>query len=142
MSASTISFKSLAESIGSFVTPAIVPYPALVVDLESEPFEDPVLPVASDSDPVELSYNSKPFSDRVSPAVFAASNLDDELLGSFDNADYYGGYEFYEDDPSEDDPIDASSGIDESSPARAAPIIALESPPALSPLIAPYRTRR
>ncbi|GKB49344.1 hypothetical protein Tco_0900097 [Tanacetum coccineum] len=128
MSASTISFKSLAESIRSFVTHAIIPHPALVVDLEFEPFEDPISPVASDSDSVEPSYNSKLFSDRVSPAVFAASNPDDEPLGSPDNADYYGGYEFYEDDPSEDDPINALSGIDESSSAQAALVIALEDP--------------
>ncbi|GJY53219.1 hypothetical protein Tco_0444883 [Tanacetum coccineum] len=45
-----------------------------------------------------------------------------------------------QDDPyQKTSPIDASSGTDESLPAQAAPAIAPESPPTLSPPIAPYR---
>ncbi|GJU55061.1 hypothetical protein Tco_1228775 [Tanacetum coccineum] len=50
MSRCTISYESLAKSMGSFVASAIIPYSAPVVDLESKPFKDPVSPVASDSD--------------------------------------------------------------------------------------------
>ncbi|GJU10981.1 hypothetical protein Tco_1133377 [Tanacetum coccineum] len=64
---------------------------------------------------------------------------DDEPLGSLYIADFYLGFEVLEDDPSEDVSIDASSGTDESLPAQAAPAIAPESPPTLSPPIAPYR---
>ncbi|GKB52376.1 hypothetical protein Tco_1339144 [Tanacetum coccineum] len=136
MSHSTISYESLAESLaesmGSSVASAIVPNHAQVAS-DSEPFEAPASPVSFDSDSVEPSFNSKPFSDYASPSISAATDPDNEPLGSPDIADYYGGSEFSEDDPSEDGSIDASSGTDESPPAQDTPDIAIESPPMVRP---------
>nr|GFC32123.1 hypothetical protein [Tanacetum cinerariifolium] len=100
---------------------AILPYLAPVAS-DSETSEAPVLLVVSDFASVDPSFNLKLFSDRVSPTT----DPDDEPLDSSDTADYYGGSEFSEDDPSEDDPIHASSSIDESLPAQAAPTIVPE----------------
>ncbi|GJT97251.1 hypothetical protein Tco_1092769 [Tanacetum coccineum] len=100
MSHSTISYESITESMGSFVASAMVPYPASAAGSESEPFEDLTSSVVSDSDSVEPSFNSEPFSDRDSPAISAASDPDDEPLGSPDTAEYFRGSEFSEDDPS------------------------------------------
>ncbi|GJR23277.1 hypothetical protein Tco_0971804 [Tanacetum coccineum] len=62
---STISYESLAESladsIGSSVLFVALPYLAPAIDLESEPFEDPKSPVASDHDFVDPLFDSKPF---------------------------------------------------------------------------------
>ncbi|GJT83521.1 hypothetical protein Tco_1057863 [Tanacetum coccineum] len=74
MSRCTISYESLAKSMGSFVASAIIPYSAPL------------------------------FSDRVSPAISIALDSDDEPLGSPDIACYYGGFGFSEDDPLEDGP--------------------------------------
>ncbi|GKA93330.1 hypothetical protein Tco_0815316 [Tanacetum coccineum] len=79
---------------------------------------------------------------RDTPVGSAFLDPDDEPLGSPDTTDYFGGSEFFEDDPSEDCSIDAPSGTDESLLAQAAPAIAFESPPVLSPPIAPYRPRK
>ncbi|GJS64881.1 hypothetical protein Tco_0679445 [Tanacetum coccineum] len=91
MSCSTISYESIAESMGSSIASAMVPYPAPNDDSESEPFEDPASPVASDFDYAEPYFNSEPFLDCVSPTVSVASDPDDEPLGSPDTTDYYGG---------------------------------------------------
>ncbi|GKE59628.1 hypothetical protein Tco_1498813 [Tanacetum coccineum] len=107
MSRSTISYESLAESladnIGSSVSSVALPYLAPAIDSESEPFEDPKSPVASDHDFVEPLFDSELFIDHVSPTISAALDPDDEPL------------------------------------AQAAPAIAPESTPVLSPPIAPYR---
>ncbi|GJT58556.1 hypothetical protein Tco_1002089 [Tanacetum coccineum] len=110
MSRSTISYESLAESMGSFVASAIVPDHASNVDSESEPMEAPASPVVSDSDSFEPSLNSESFSRSDTPVGSAASDPDDEPLGSPDTAEYFGGFEFSKDDPSEDGSIDALSG--------------------------------
>ncbi|GKB77303.1 hypothetical protein Tco_0944198 [Tanacetum coccineum] len=142
MSHSTISYdslsESLAESMGSSVASTIVPNHAPVAS-DFEPFEAPASPVSFDSDSVEPSFNSKPFSDYASPSISATTDLDNEPLGLPDTADYYGGSEFSEDDPSEDGSIDAPFGTDESPLAQDIPAITAESPPVLSPPIAPYR---
>ncbi|GJU54036.1 hypothetical protein Tco_1227750 [Tanacetum coccineum] len=144
MSRSTISYESLAESlaesVGSLVASAIVPDHAPVA-FNSEPFEAPASPVASDSESVEPYFNSEPFSGHDIPVRSAASDPNDEPLGSPDPTDYYGWSEFSKDDPSEDDYVDASSGTNESLPAHATPAISLASPPTLSPPIAPCRQR-
>ncbi|GJZ31320.1 hypothetical protein Tco_0576367 [Tanacetum coccineum] len=127
MSHSTISYESIAESMGSSVPSAMVPYPAPAADLESEPFEDPASPVASDFNSVVPSFNFDLLSDRVSPTVSAAS--DDEPLGSPDTTDYYGGSEFSKDDPSEDGSIGASS---DDGKTAAAPPVPLPPPSPLS----------
>ncbi|GJV23725.1 hypothetical protein Tco_1376420 [Tanacetum coccineum] len=142
MSHSTISYESLSESMGSSVASAMVPDHAPDVDSESEPIEAPASPMVSNSNFVEPSLNSKPFSGCDTLVGSASSDPDDEPLGSPDTTDYFGGSEFSEDDPSEDYSIDAPSGTDESLLAQAAPVIALESPPVLSPPIAPYRPRK
>ncbi|GKE93573.1 hypothetical protein Tco_1574668 [Tanacetum coccineum] len=90
------------------VTSTIIPYPTPVADLESEPFKDPASPVASDLDFVKTSFNSELFSDRISPAISAALDPDDEPLSSPDTTNYYGGPRFSKEDPPEDGPIDAS----------------------------------
>ncbi|GJU93327.1 hypothetical protein Tco_1318083 [Tanacetum coccineum] len=154
MSRSTISYESLAQSVadslGSSVSSAALPYVAPVVDSESDPFEDPKLPVASDADSVEPSVDSELFVDHVSPAISAASDPDgDQPLGSSNTADYYGGYEFFEHNPSEDVFIDVASDTIEpsiqllpafyphTSPIFPAPVI----PPGQEPqLRTPFRT--
>ncbi|GKG57958.1 hypothetical protein Tco_0589569, partial [Tanacetum coccineum] len=73
------------------------------------PFEEPESLVASNHDSVEPSLDSESFVDHASPAIYVASYPDDEPLGSPDTADYFGGSEFSEDEPSKDDPIDAAS---------------------------------
>nr|GEU51617.1 retrotransposon protein, putative, Ty3-gypsy subclass [Tanacetum cinerariifolium] len=78
-----------------------------------EPFEDLESHVASDHDSFKPSFDSKPFVDLASPAIYAASNLDDEPLGSSDTAEYYEGSEFFKDDPSEDGSTNAASDTDE-----------------------------
>nr|GEV72126.1 hypothetical protein [Tanacetum cinerariifolium] len=128
MSHSTISYESLAQSVadslGSSVSSAVLPYTASVMDLESDPFEDLESQVASDADSVEPSVASELFVDHVSPAISAALDPDgDQPLGSDDTADYYGGFEFIEDNPSKDVFIDDRSHrfeIGESSAATAA----------------------
>ncbi|GKE06060.1 hypothetical protein Tco_1398078 [Tanacetum coccineum] len=142
MYASTISSKSLADSTRSSLLPALLLHLASVVDSDSEHFEDPTSPVVSDSDSFVASLNSEPFEDCVSQAVFAASNPDDEPLGSSDTSDYYEGSKFSKEDPSRDDSIDAFVGTDESLPAQAVPISAPQSPSTLSAPIAHYRRRR
>ncbi|GJV23726.1 putative reverse transcriptase domain-containing protein [Tanacetum coccineum] len=146
MSRSTISYESLAESLaesmGSSVASAMVPDHAPDVDLESEPMDAPASPVVSESDSIEPSLNSEPFSGRDTPVGSAASDPDDEPLGSPDTVDYFEGYEFSEDDPSEDSSIDAPSGTDESLTAQATPAIAPELLLVLSSPIAPYRPRK
>nr|GEU40542.1 hypothetical protein [Tanacetum cinerariifolium] len=97
----------------SFVSSAALPYLAPAFGSESEPFEDPESQVSSDHDSFEPSFDSKPFVDLASPAIFAASNLDDEPLGSSDTAEYYEGSEFFKDDPSEDGSTNAASDTDE-----------------------------
>nr|GEX57164.1 hypothetical protein [Tanacetum cinerariifolium]GEY54728.1 hypothetical protein [Tanacetum cinerariifolium] len=91
MSRSTISYeslaKSLAERIGSSVASGIVHDHAPDVDLETEPMEAPASPLVFDSDSVEPSLNSDPFSKRDTPIGSVASNLDDEPLGSPETAD-------------------------------------------------------
>nr|GEV32776.1 hypothetical protein [Tanacetum cinerariifolium] len=139
MSASTISFESLAESIGSSPLPALVLHPALVVDSESRHFEDPTSPVVFYSNSFVASFNSKPFEDRVSQAVSSASDPDDEPLGSPDTSDYYEGFKFFEEEPLGNNSIDASAGTDEPPSTQAVPVYAPQSPPALSAPIAPYR---
>nr|GEX46799.1 hypothetical protein [Tanacetum cinerariifolium] len=109
MSRSTISYESLAQSVadslGSSVSSAVLPYTASVMDLEFDPFEDLESQVASDADSVEPSVASELFVDHVSPAISAALDPDgDQPLGSADTADYYGGFEFIEDNPSKDEP--------------------------------------
>ncbi|GKA88844.1 putative reverse transcriptase domain-containing protein [Tanacetum coccineum] len=132
MSYSTISSDSVAtESIGSFVASVVLPYPAPVIDSDSEPIEAPASLMISDFDSVDPSLNSKPFLGRDTPVGSAILNPDDEPLGLPDTGDYYGGFDFSEDEPSEASSIDASSGTDESLPAQVAPAIAPESPPAL-----------
>ncbi|GJV93501.1 hypothetical protein Tco_1541314 [Tanacetum coccineum] len=85
---STISSDSMAESVGSSASHMIVAPPvgapviALVMDSESEPFEDPP--------------NSESFEDRASPTVTADSEIGAEPLGSPDTSDYYGGSKFSE----------------------------------------------
>ncbi|GKA88376.1 putative reverse transcriptase domain-containing protein [Tanacetum coccineum] len=90
------------------------------------------------------SLADKPFLDHASPAV-----SDDEPIGSPDTADYYGGSEFSEDDPSEDGSIDVASSTDEpsipplpafypqTSPIFVAPVILLGHEP---PVRIPFRT--
>ncbi|GJS40945.1 putative reverse transcriptase domain-containing protein [Tanacetum coccineum] len=80
---------------------------------ESEPFKEPESPVTSDHDSIEPSFDSEPFIDHASLAISAASNPNDEPLGSPDTAGYYGGSEFSEDNPSEDGYTDAASNTDE-----------------------------
>ncbi|GKE35586.1 hypothetical protein Tco_1454908 [Tanacetum coccineum] len=99
--------------MGSSVSSAALPYLAPAIDSKSEPFEDPESPVASDYDSVEPLFDSEPFVDYASPAISAASDPDDELLGSPDTADYYGGSESYKDDPSKVGSTDAASDTDE-----------------------------
>ncbi|GJS82898.1 hypothetical protein Tco_0749439 [Tanacetum coccineum] len=120
MSRSNISYESLVESIGSSALPVIVPHPAPIVDSKSKPFEDPATRVNSDSDSFENPPNSKPLEDHVSPVSSKASDSDDKPHGSPDSSHYFGGSkaysepeEFSKEDPSEDDPTDASSGSDE-----------------------------
>nr|GEX45511.1 hypothetical protein [Tanacetum cinerariifolium] len=55
---------------------------ALAIDSDSEPFEEPKSPIASNHDSVELSFDSESFLDHASLYIFAASNPDDELLAS------------------------------------------------------------
>nr|GEZ23310.1 hypothetical protein [Tanacetum cinerariifolium]GEZ31827.1 hypothetical protein [Tanacetum cinerariifolium] len=89
MSRSTISYESLAESMGSSVASAIVPDHAPNVDSESEPMEAPALPVVSDFDSFEPSLNSKPFLRRDTLVRSAALDPDDEPLGSPDTAEFW-----------------------------------------------------
>nr|GFD08976.1 hypothetical protein [Tanacetum cinerariifolium] len=121
---------------------AVVPDHALNVDSESRPLEALASPMVSDSNFVEPSVNSEPFSVRETPIGSAALNPDDEPLGSPDTTDYFGGSEFSEDDPLEHVSINALSGTDESLPTQAAHAIAPESPPILSPHIALYRPQK
>nr|GEZ23738.1 hypothetical protein [Tanacetum cinerariifolium] len=72
MSHSTISFASIVESIGSSDSPARVIDPALVINSESEPFENPASPVES-----------------------VASEIVAEPLGSPATSDYYDGSKFF-----------------------------------------------
>ncbi|GKB35298.1 hypothetical protein Tco_0880240 [Tanacetum coccineum] len=115
MSRPTISYgslaKSLVESIRSSTASAIAPYHAPTAS-DSEPFEAPASPIASDSDSIEPSFNSDPFSGRDTPVRSVALDHDDEPLGSPDTINYYGGLEYSEDDPSEDDSVDTLSGTD------------------------------
>ncbi|GJW74655.1 hypothetical protein Tco_0134025 [Tanacetum coccineum] len=134
MSYSTISSDSVAtESIESFVVSAVLPYPAPVIDSNSEPMEAPASLVISDFDSVDPSLNSKPFLGHDMSVGSGISNPDDMPLGLPDTGDYYGGSDFSEDEPSKASSIDASSGTNESLSAHAAPAIAPESPPALRP---------
>nr|GEU45668.1 putative reverse transcriptase domain-containing protein [Tanacetum cinerariifolium] len=130
------------NSIGSFVSSAALPYLAPTIDAVSKPFKDPKSPVASDHDSVEPLFDLEPFVDHASRAISAATDPDDEPLGSLDTTGYYGGSEFSKDDPSEDNSVDDLSGIDESLPAQAALAVAHESSPVLSPPIAPYRPQK
>ncbi|GKD48425.1 hypothetical protein Tco_1277401, partial [Tanacetum coccineum] len=91
MSRFTISSKSLVESIRSSALPARVPHPASVVNSESEPFKDLVSLVDSDSDSFENSSNSD-----LSRTVLDTNSNPEELS---------------EEDPSEDDPTDASFAL-------------------------------
>ncbi|GJS64883.1 hypothetical protein Tco_0679447 [Tanacetum coccineum] len=93
MSCSTISYESIAESMGSSIASAMVPYPAPNDDSESEPFEDPASPgLLSDYFDILSYFNSVDRLGRgVSPTVSVASDPDDEPLGSPDTTDYYGG---------------------------------------------------
>ncbi|GJT39636.1 reverse transcriptase domain-containing protein [Tanacetum coccineum] len=122
---STISYESLAESLaermGSSVASGIVPDHAPNVDSESEPMEALASPVVSDSDSVEPSLKSEPFSGHDTPIGLAASDPDDEPLGSPDTADYYGGSKFFEDDPSKDNFIAAYPSSPPPSPTRSGP---------------------
>nr|GEW31464.1 retrovirus-related Pol polyprotein from transposon TNT 1-94 [Tanacetum cinerariifolium] len=61
---------------------AALPYLAPAIDSDSEPFEEPESPIASDHDSVELSFDSESFLDHASLYIFAASNPDDEPLAS------------------------------------------------------------
>nr|GEZ24731.1 hypothetical protein [Tanacetum cinerariifolium] len=111
MSHSTLSSESVAtESIRSSVAYAVLPYPAPIIDSDSELTEAPASHVILDSDSNDPSFNSKPFSGRDTPVGSAASDPDDRPLGSSGTADYYRGSEFFEDDPSEAGSIDATSG--------------------------------
>ncbi|GKD78827.1 hypothetical protein Tco_1341448, partial [Tanacetum coccineum] len=113
MSRSTISSESLVESIGSSALPARVSHPITVVDSEFELFEDPTLQVDSDSDSFENSPNSEPFRGPLD------TNSNPEELS--------------EEEPSEDDPTDASSGIDEP-PAQIVPALQI-SPISSAPIV-------
>nr|GFB51807.1 hypothetical protein [Tanacetum cinerariifolium]GFB54499.1 hypothetical protein [Tanacetum cinerariifolium] len=128
------------ESIKSSVASAILPYHVPVAS-DSKPMEAPTSLMIFDFEYVEPSLKLEPFSGCNTPVGFAVIDPDDELLGSPDTADYYGGSEFSKDELSEDGSIDASSRTDESLPAQAAPAIAPESPPALYPPITLYRPR-
>ncbi|GJW42869.1 hypothetical protein Tco_0071668 [Tanacetum coccineum] len=119
MSRSTISSESLVKSIGSSALPTIVPHPTSVVDSESEPFKDHASLIDFDSDSFENPPNYEPFEDRVSPVASAPSDSDDEPHDSPATSDYFGGSEvvsdpkeFSEEDPSEDDPTNASFAIE------------------------------
>ncbi|GJS97254.1 hypothetical protein Tco_0804222 [Tanacetum coccineum] len=107
------------ESIGSSALPTRVPHPTPVVDLESKPFEDPASPVDSDSDSFENPPNLDPLEDRVSPIASIASDSNDEPHGLPYTSDYFGRSnadsdpEEFSEDPSEDDPTNASSRTDE-----------------------------
>nr|GEY07190.1 hypothetical protein [Tanacetum cinerariifolium] len=111
MSRSTILNESLAESLansmGSFVSSGTLPYLAPAISSESEPFEEPESPVASNHDFVEPSFDSELFINHASPAIFVASDPNDEPLGLPDTTDNYGRSKFSEDDPSEDCSTDA-----------------------------------
>ncbi|GJY45983.1 hypothetical protein Tco_0435046 [Tanacetum coccineum] len=89
MSISTISSDSMAESVRSSASHGIAAPPVgapaivLVVDFESEPFEDPPTTVT----------DFEPFEDPALPVVTADSELEAELLGSPATFDYYDGLE-------------------------------------------------
>nr|GEV95102.1 retrotransposable element Tf2 [Tanacetum cinerariifolium] len=83
----------------------------------------------------------EPFENCVSPVVSVAFDSDVEPLGSSATSDYYGGFEFSEEDPSKDGSPNAFAEKDETSPAQTVPAIAPQSPPALSPPIGSYRPR-
>ncbi|GKE12955.1 hypothetical protein Tco_1416506 [Tanacetum coccineum] len=122
MSHSTLSSESVAtKSIISSVASTVLPYLAPVINSDFEPIEAPASHVISDSDSVEPSFNSEPFLGRDTPVGSAASDPDDGPLGSPDTADYYGGSEFFEDEPSEAGSIDATFGTNESLTAQVAP---------------------
>ncbi|GKD12461.1 putative reverse transcriptase domain-containing protein [Tanacetum coccineum] len=84
MSRSTISYESLAQKA-------------------------PASPVVSDSDSVEPSLNSEPFSGHDTSVGSAASDPDNEPLGSLGTTGHFGGSEFSKDDPSKHGSIDAMS---------------------------------
>ncbi|GJS59769.1 hypothetical protein Tco_0654553 [Tanacetum coccineum] len=92
-------------------------------------------------EPFEDLINSDPFEDRASPVVTADLEIRAGPLGSPDTSNYYGGFEFSEEDPSGDDSSNASAGTNESPPAQSVPVSDPQSPPALSAPIAPYRDR-
>nr|GEX42099.1 hypothetical protein [Tanacetum cinerariifolium] len=66
--------------MGSSILSAALPYLALAIDSEFEPFEDPESPVASDTDFVEAFVDLEPFVNHVSPAVSATLDPNDEPL--------------------------------------------------------------
>ncbi|GKA23988.1 hypothetical protein Tco_0710021, partial [Tanacetum coccineum] len=105
----------------------------------SKLIEAPASPVVSDSDSVEPSLNSEPFSGHDTSVGSAASDPDNEPLGSLGTTGHFGGSGFSKDDPSKHGSIDAMSGTDESLPSQSEHAVSPESPLVLSPPIAPYR---
>ncbi|GKA23990.1 hypothetical protein Tco_0710023 [Tanacetum coccineum] len=74
---------------------------------ESKLIEAPASPVVSDSDSVEPSLNSEPFSGHDTSVGSAASDPDNEPLGSLGPTRPFGGLKF-----AKDYPIDKHGSID------------------------------